>query len=72
MVFTISMVVNGAWWIAAFQPIVLSFGAAFAALNLDVLPQIDVDFKSLLVFKSDKEEPVQATAVVEKEENKSE
>ena len=71
------MVVNGAWWIAAFQPIVLSFGAAFAALNLDVLPQIDVDFKSLLVFKQDKEEPAQVTAAVEEaaakeEENKSE
>ena len=37
-VFTMNLVVNGAWWIAALQPIVLSFGAAFAALNLDALP----------------------------------
>ena len=70
-VFTLSLVVNGAWWVAAAQPIILTFGAAFAALNLDVQSLIDVDWKSLIVFKIDKEEQAQ-TATVEEKENKAE
>ena len=34
VLFTLSVVVNG--WAAILQPIVLSLGAAFTALNLDV------------------------------------
>ena len=63
-VITLSTVVNGAWWVNAFQPIVLSFGATFAALNLDFQPLLDVDWKNLLILRKDIEEP--------KEENKEE
>ena len=55
-VLTLSLVVNGAWWTAAIQPILLSFGAAFAALNLDVQPLLDIDWKGKGIFKQDKEE----------------
>ena len=55
-VLTLSVVVNGAWWTAAIQPIVLSFGAAFAAFNLDVQPLFDYDLKSWRIFKQDQEE----------------
>ena len=34
VLFTLSVVVKG--WVATLQPIVLSLGAAFTALNLDV------------------------------------
>ena len=55
-VLTLSVVVNGAWWTAAIQPIVLSFGAALAAFNLDVQPLFDIDLKSWQIFKQEQEE----------------
>ena len=58
-VLTLSLVVNGAWWTAAIQPILLSFGAAFAALNFGVQPLLDIDWKSQGIFKQDKEEQPQ-------------
>ena len=54
-VYTLSVIVEGAWWAAAMQPIILSFGAAFTAMNLDVQPFLDVDWKRLLIFKNEKE-----------------
>ena len=33
------MIVKGAWWAAAAQPIMLSIGAVFAALNMDIIEQ---------------------------------
>ena len=55
-VFALSAVVKGAWWVAAAQPIILSFGAAFAAMNLDLQPLLDIDWKTLSIFKNEKEE----------------
>ena len=55
-VLTVSVVVNGAWWTAAIQPLVLSFGAAFAAFNLDVQPLFDIDLKSWRIFKQEQEQ----------------
>ena len=51
-VFTLNEIVKGAWWVAATQPIILSLGAAFGALNLDLQPIVD----NLLIFKKDKQE----------------
>ena len=53
-VFALNFFVEGAFWAAAVQPILLSFGAAFAALNIDAQPFLDVDWKNLLIFKNDK------------------
>ena len=55
-VFIITAIAKGAWWVAAAQPIILSFGAAFAALNLDVQPEFDIDLKKLMIFRNDKED----------------
>ena len=44
-IYTLIVIVKGTWWTAAVQPIVLTFGAAFAALNLDVQPLLDVNLK---------------------------
>ena len=38
---SLSVIVNGAWWAAVTQPVILGFGAAFAALDLDV-PSLDI------------------------------
>ena len=38
---SLSVFVNGAWWAAVAQPVILGFGAAFAALDLDV-PSLDI------------------------------
>ena len=48
-VFILSVSVEGAWWAAATQPIILSLGAAFAALNLDIEPMLD----NLTIFKNE-------------------
>ena len=39
--FTLSEMVNGAWWIAAAKPVMLSIGALFAAFELDLQPMLD-------------------------------
>ena len=62
-----SAIVKGAWWIAAAQPIILSFGAAFAALNLDLQPLLATDLKNMLIFKNDKDEK-QVKEVIEAKE----
>ena len=49
VVLTLSVAVNGAWWAAATQPIALTIGAAFAALNLDIEPLLD----NLSIFKTE-------------------
>ena len=40
-IFSLSIIVKGAWWAAAVQPVILGFGAAFAALDHDV---VDTNF----------------------------
>ena len=50
--------VNGAWW-AAVQPVILSLGAVFAALDLDLEPMLDIkpiEWRKLLIFKNEKDE----------------
>ena len=55
-ILTLSTVVEGALWVGAAQPIILSFGAVFAAINLDLQPIFDVDWRKLLIYKQEKEE----------------
>ena len=35
VLFTLGVIVEGAWWAVAVRPIILTFGAALTALNLD-------------------------------------
>ena len=44
--FTFSVMVRG--WVAYLQPIVLSIGAAFTALNFDAEPLLDIKFSKWL------------------------
>ena len=48
MLSTLSVIVKGAWWAAAVQPIVMTLGATFAALNLDLQPILDINLKTWL------------------------
>ena len=50
VLYGLSVVVNGVWWTAAVQPVIMSIGAVFTALNLDLDPILDS-----LTFKNDKE-----------------
>ena len=38
----LSVTINGSWWVGIVQPILLSFGATFAALDSDLEPIFDV------------------------------
>ena len=51
-VLTLSEYVKGAWWVAAATPVILSFGAAFTSLYLDLQPIIN----NMLTFKKDKQD----------------
>ena len=56
--FGLSAMVNGAWW-AAVQPVILSLGAVFAALDLDLEPMLDlkpIEWRKLLFAKNAKDE----------------
>ena len=47
---TLSVTVNG-WLVSLVQPIILSFGAAFAALNVDLEPIVHtIEWKKLMPF----------------------
>ena len=37
VIFTMIVIVKGAWWAATIQPVILGFGAILTALNEDVL-----------------------------------
>ena len=37
VLFSLSIIVKGTWWAAAVQPVILSIGAVFAAIDLDIL-----------------------------------
>ena len=43
VLFTLSVIVKGTLLTAAVRPIILSFGAAFVALDLDVQPILNVN-----------------------------
>ena len=46
--------VNGAWWAAVAQPVILSIGSLFAANNLDLDLEPMLDF--VFTFKTDRED----------------
>ena len=54
--YLLSVIVEGAWWAAAVQPIILGFGAVFTALNQDEQPILDFDWNRVQIFKNDKDE----------------
>ena len=70
--------VNGAWWAAVTQPVILSFGSLLAAVDTDVLDVHLIDWNKWIPFlgkgkktppdAKEKEEPV----AKEKEENTNE
>ena len=41
---TLSVVVEGTWWAAAVQPVILGLGAVLAAIDLDVLDLSSMPF----------------------------
>ena len=54
--FGLSVMVNGAWWAAAMQPVLLSVGAVFAAFDLDLEPFLNakpIDFRNLMAPKKE-------------------
>ena len=59
----LSVMANGAWWAAAVQPVMLSIGTAFAALDLDLEPIFDAkpfELRKLITFKNDKQKKVKS------------
>ena len=44
------VIVEGAWWAAAVQPVILSLGAVLSAIDQDVLDVQSIEWKSLLPF----------------------
>ena len=54
--FTLSVMVNGAFWTAAVQPVLLSLGAMLAAVDMDVL-----DIQLPFISKQDKAKPEEKT-----------
>ena len=53
---TLILIVRGAWWAAAVQPLVLGFGAILTALNQDVLDVESIELKGWLPFVNKLEE----------------
>ena len=43
----LTAIVNGAWWAIAAQPVILGIGVAFAALDIDIQPLLDIKFMGL-------------------------
>ena len=50
--FTLSVIVKGAWWAAAVQPLILGLGAILSSIDLDVLYEEPTEWLSY--FKSEK------------------
>ena len=48
--YILSVIVNGAWWAAAVQPVILSLGAVWAALDHEVL-DIQAIGKNILPYR---------------------
>ena len=55
VLFTLSLIVEGTWLAAAVQPIILSLGAVFSAIDLDVLEIESIQLRNLLTFKNKKD-----------------
>ena len=47
---TLFGIVQGAWWAAAVQPVVLSLGAILGALDLEVIDLQPIQWKKLMPF----------------------
>ena len=61
VLFGVFVMANGAWWAAAVQPVILSIGALFAALDLDLETVIDTkpfELRKLMIFKNDFDRPM--------------
>ena len=61
VLFGVFVMAKGAWWAAAVQPVILSIGALFAALDLDLEPFIatkPLELRKLMIFKNDEERPM--------------
>ena len=43
--FTLAVIVKGAWWAAAVQPVILGLGAVLASFDLDVLDVQSMEWK---------------------------
>ena len=55
--------VKGAWWVAAVQPVILSLGAVFSAIDLDLEP---IEWRNWLThfFEEDDEEEKEKQGMV--------
>ena len=49
-IITLCVTVKGAWWAAAVNPVILSLGAIFGAVDLDVLDVQSIQWKSWMPF----------------------
>ena len=49
--FALNVIVKGAWWAAAVQPVILTLGAIQAALSLNELDIQSIEWKNFLPFK---------------------
>ena len=61
VLFGVFVMANGAWWAAAVQPVILSIGALFAALDLDLETVIDTkpfELRKLMIFNNDFDRPM--------------
>ena len=50
VLFSLIVIVKGAWWAAAAQPVLLGFGAVLTALNQNGLDVESLELKQLLPF----------------------
>ena len=50
VLYSLTVIVRGAWWAAAVKPVMLGFGAAFAAIDLDIEPLPFITFPKWLDF----------------------
>ena len=50
--FALIVMVIGAWWAAAIKPVILSLGAIFGAIDLDVLNVETIQWINLMPYKS--------------------
>ena len=51
------MTINGAWFVGFVQPILVSFGAVFTALNSDLEPMLDIKPIEMKKWFSSNDEP---------------
>ena len=50
VLFTLNAIVEGAFWVAAVQPVILTLGAIFTVIDQDVLDVQSVEWKRWLPF----------------------